>query len=87
MGSLQSALDLYKDGRLLVERTRDWAVYHDDLRWMREDLEEGLLDLKLAVIDLAPERVVLFVAEVTSLIVSIHCWFLEHDDFGEQDGA
>jgi hypothetical protein len=84
---LQSALDLYRDGRELVDLVRDPAVLNDDLRWMREDLDEGLLDLKLAVIDLDPDRVARASAEVSSLIALIIAWLLEHDNFGGTDGA
>jgi hypothetical protein len=51
MSLSDDARSLYRDGKLLIDATRDLAATNDLLRWAREDLEEELLDLKLAVID------------------------------------
>jgi hypothetical protein len=51
MSAFVFASELYRDGRVLVQATRSYAMANDLVRWTREDLEDALLDLKLAVID------------------------------------
>ena len=57
MSDYEQALTVYRNGRELVDVTRDRAVSEDRIRWAREDLEDVLLDLKLAVLDLDPHEV------------------------------
>lgn len=45
------ARSLYREAKLVLDLTRDLAAANDALRWARDDLEEDLLDLKLAVIE------------------------------------
>ncbi|MFT3784568.1 MAG: hypothetical protein QM770_00190 [Tepidisphaeraceae bacterium] len=49
MDAFDSARDLYRRGKELIDETRDRAVLDDELRWAREDLEDALLDLKRGV--------------------------------------
>ena len=51
MEIFDAAKELYRDAKALLDATRDAAASNDEQRWAREDAEEDLLDLKLAVID------------------------------------
>jgi hypothetical protein len=52
MSDFDAARKLYRDAKQVIDVTRDLAVTNDALRWAREDLEDVLLDLKLAVIEI-----------------------------------
>jgi hypothetical protein len=41
---------IYREGMRVLAASRDRAVVNDELRWAREDLEDVLLDVKLAVL-------------------------------------
>jgi len=71
MPRYERALTVYRDGRLIVEATRELAVQHDNLRWLREDLEEALLDLKLAWLDLDTTQLDDHLIEVMVFIADI----------------
>jgi hypothetical protein len=70
-------------GRELLDRTRDSAAFHDELRWLREDLEESLLDVKLGVHDADAERIGLHLAEANALISVILHWIDDNNQPGE----
>jgi len=71
MDEFEFANSVYRDGRLLLEASRERAVLHDELRWAREDLEEALLDLKPAVMDLDRTSCVLYAHEAIALIAHV----------------
>jgi hypothetical protein len=50
MGWVEDAERTYALGREVVRESFDLAQRDDHARWLREDLEEALLDLKEAVI-------------------------------------
>lgn len=47
----ETARKLYRDGKLVIDATRDLAVSDDLIRWARGDLDETLLDLKPALME------------------------------------
>jgi hypothetical protein len=65
------ARDLYAAGKRLLDATRDAAVTNDALRWAREDLEDVLLDLKLAVIELNVTNLNRLIFDTNSLLNAV----------------
>lgn len=59
---------LYRDGKLIIDISRDSASEDDLIRWAREDLEEALLDLKLALIEERADEVASRFVEASNLI-------------------
>lgn len=84
MDAYDSARDLYRDGRRILDLTRDLAVDDDHLRWAREDLEDVLLDLKLGVLDADESEVMRGLIEAAQLIAHIAILLDESD--GELGG-
>jgi hypothetical protein len=72
MDDFQAAIEIYHEGRQLYELTNELAVTWFDLRIDREDLDEALLDLKLAVLDRDAPRVRRYVYEVKHLMAGIY---------------
>ncbi len=71
MSVFDRAVHIYGSGRRLIDATRDLAVTHDLIRWAREDLEDLLLDLKLAVLDADMDEVQLQLQEVLKLYAEL----------------
>lgn len=71
MDDFEYASELYRRGRQLYDFTHDLAVARFDLRVDREDLDEALLDLKLAVMDQDLRRVRRYSNEVKQLMSDI----------------
>lgn len=55
----------------MLDATRELAVRHDRMRWAREDLEDALLDLKLAVLDFNADRAMEHFGEALGLLAEI----------------
>jgi Na+/phosphate symporter len=51
MDPFDIAKALYRDAKRLIDLTADLAAVDDIVRWTREDLDEDLLDLKIAVLE------------------------------------
>ena len=62
------ALTLYREGKAILDESRDFAASDDLLRWAREDLEDALLDTKQAWQDRSEELVVSGIVEAVVLI-------------------
>lgn len=71
MDPFDIALVLYRDGKLIIDASRELAVANDLLRWAREDLEDILLDLKRAWIARDEELVGHHRREATTLLYEI----------------
>ncbi len=75
MDDKMSVTDLYFNARQLLAATRSLRHRRDELRWTCEDLEDALLDLKLAYIgsdtpladDFAQECIE-FMEQISSLV-------------------
>jgi hypothetical protein len=71
MAAFDEAQRVYRDGRLIIEATRDLAVTNDRVRWLREDLEDALLDMKQAILDLDETRADQHLFEAISLMAEL----------------
>ena len=71
MGRFDRARELYAAGKRLLDVTRDGAVTRESLRWAREDLEDVLLDLKLAFLDQNPLDLEDLMSEATTLMNAV----------------
>jgi hypothetical protein len=74
------ARKLYAEGKQLLDATRDAAVTNDDLRWAREDLEDVLLDLKLAVIDQNSTSLNQLIKDANSVLTAVWRELKDQDD-------
>lgn len=83
MSVFAAALRVYQQGRSLVDFTRATAEWDDPLQWLREDLSEAALDLKLAVIDGDRDRTAVYLDECRELITAI--WVRLYE-LGENEG-
>jgi hypothetical protein len=71
LSAFSAATQTYQQSRLLVELIRDLTETDDQLLWLREDLVEAAMDLKLAVIDGDRDRTETNLAECRNLITAI----------------
>lgn len=80
MNPLELAKAIYSDGKHLIDATRDLSVTDDFLRWTREDLEDALLDLKLAVMEQSASAIASGLYETMTLIRVIRDHLSESED-------
>lgn len=66
-----AARSLYREGKSVIDATRDLAAVDDLIRWAREDLDEALLDLKLALMEQDDDEIDQRAAESVDLIREI----------------
>ena len=71
MDIFAASMQVYQQSRHLVDQTRDIAERDDLLLWLREDLSEAALDLKLGVIDGDRTRTATYVGECRELMTAI----------------
>jgi len=65
----REARELYRDARTELKKWSESQV--DEIRFLKEELEEALLDVKQAVIDLNVEDTERYLAEVRILIADL----------------
>ena len=80
MNPLEFAKAIYSDGKQLLDATRDLSVTDDFLRWSREDLEDVLLDLKLAVMEENTASIATGLYETMTLIRVIRDHLTQSED-------
>ena len=83
MDIFATALRVYQQARSLVDYTRAIAEWDDPMLWLREDLSEAALDLKLAVIDGDRVRAAIYLAECHELMTAIWLRLFELGDESE----
>lgn len=86
MAAFDSALEFYRVGKLLIDHSRDAAVIDDQVRWLREDLEDALLDVKQGVLTSDARLVEDSLIEASSLIVQLRRAVDEGDGLSYEEG-
>jgi hypothetical protein len=68
MGRVDDAKVIYALGRELIASARQEVLLDDSVKWLVDDLEEALLDLKQAVIDGPDAAIDLYTQECRVLL-------------------